>query len=33
VSLREPTGLAIGPDGSLYIADLFGNRVFRVVFP
>jgi sugar lactone lactonase YvrE/pimeloyl-ACP methyl ester carboxylesterase len=33
VSLREPTGLAIGPDGSLYIADLFGNRVFRVVIP
>jgi pimeloyl-ACP methyl ester carboxylesterase/sugar lactone lactonase YvrE len=33
VSFREPAGLAIGPDGSLYIADLFGNRVFRVVFP
>jgi pimeloyl-ACP methyl ester carboxylesterase/sugar lactone lactonase YvrE len=33
VSLGDPAGLAIGPDGSLYIADLSGDLVLRVVFP
>ena len=28
--LDEPIGLALGPDGSLYIADWFNQRVRRV---
>lgn len=28
----RPTGLAIGPDGSLYIADSVQGRVWRVIF-
>ncbi len=29
---HRPTGLAMGPDGSLYIADDQGGRIWRVVF-
>jgi sugar lactone lactonase YvrE len=29
-SLREPLGLAVGPDGSLYIADSVNHRVRKV---
>ena len=28
--LTSPGGLAIGPDGSLYVSDFVGNRVYRV---
>jgi sugar lactone lactonase YvrE/pimeloyl-ACP methyl ester carboxylesterase len=31
--LQEPAGLAVGPDGSVYIADLSGDRVRVVTFP
>ena len=30
VDLQEPTGLAVGPDGSVYIAESFGARIRRV---
>jgi glucose/arabinose dehydrogenase/mono/diheme cytochrome c family protein len=29
---HRPTGLAVGPDGSLYIADDQGGRIWRVTF-
>jgi len=29
---HRPTGLAVGPDGSLYITDDKGGRVWRVVY-
>jgi glucose/arabinose dehydrogenase len=29
---RRPTGLAVGPDGSLYIADDLGGRIWRVIY-
>ncbi len=29
---HRPTGLAVGPDGSLYIADDIGGRVWRVTY-
>ena len=28
--LNNPSGIAVGPDGSLYIADTFNNKVVRV---
>ncbi|HYL08370.1 MAG TPA: hypothetical protein VEU76_07455 [Candidatus Udaeobacter sp.] len=28
--LSRPSGLAVAPDGSLYVADYVGNRVYRV---
>jgi glucose/arabinose dehydrogenase len=29
---HRPTGLAVGPDGSLYIADDAGGRIWRVIY-
>ncbi len=29
---HRPTGLAVGPDGSLYISDDAGGRIWRVVY-
>lgn len=29
----RPTGLALGPDGSLYVADSESGRVWRIVYP
>jgi glucose/arabinose dehydrogenase len=29
---RRPCGLAIGPDGSLYVVDDAGGRIFRIVY-
>jgi glucose/arabinose dehydrogenase len=29
---HRPTGLAVGPDGALFIADDVGGRVWRVTF-
>ena len=29
---HRPTGLAVGPDGSLYISDDVGGRIWRVVY-
>lgn len=29
---HRPTGLAVGPDGSLYIADDKGGRIWRVIY-
>ena len=31
-ALHRPTGLAVGPDGSLYIADDKGGRIWRVLY-
>ncbi|MEJ2546183.1 MAG: PQQ-dependent sugar dehydrogenase [Gemmatimonadota bacterium] len=31
-ALHRPTGLAIGPDGSLYISDDSGGRIWRVLY-
>jgi glucose/arabinose dehydrogenase len=31
-ALHRPTGLAVGPDGSLYIADDKGGRIWRVFY-
>jgi glucose/arabinose dehydrogenase len=31
-ALHRPTGLAVGPDGSLYIADDKGGRIWRVYY-
>ncbi|MGH9318826.1 MAG: DUF7133 domain-containing protein [Vicinamibacteria bacterium] len=28
----RPTGLAQGPDGSLYISDSFKGRIWRVIY-
>ncbi|MEJ7812650.1 MAG: hypothetical protein WKG32_19715 [Gemmatimonadaceae bacterium] len=28
----RPSGLAIGPDGSLYVADDLGGRIWRIIF-
>lgn len=30
--LMSPTGLAVAPDGSLYVAQLFGDEISRVTF-
>jgi glucose/arabinose dehydrogenase len=31
-ALHRPTGLAVGPDGSLYIADDKGGRIWQVIY-
>jgi mono/diheme cytochrome c family protein len=31
-ALHRPTGLAVGPDGAMYIADDQGGRIWRVTF-
>jgi sugar lactone lactonase YvrE len=33
VSLSGPSGMALGPDGSVYFADVFGNRVKKLSNP
>ncbi|HXW93523.1 MAG TPA: c-type cytochrome [Terriglobales bacterium] len=29
---HRPTGLAVGPDGSLYVSDDVGGRIYRIVY-
>ncbi len=29
---HRPTGLALGPDGSLYVSDDFGGRIYRIFY-
>ena len=31
-ALHRPTGLAVGPDGSLYVSDDRGGRIYRIVY-
>ncbi|MGH7530275.1 MAG: PQQ-dependent sugar dehydrogenase [Gemmatimonadales bacterium] len=31
-ALHRPTGLAVGPDGSLYVSDDKGGRVYKIVY-
>ena len=31
-ALHRPTGLAVGPDGSLYVSDDSGGRIWRVLY-
>jgi glucose/arabinose dehydrogenase len=31
-ALHRPTGLAVGPDGSLYVSDDAGGRIWRIVY-
>jgi glucose/arabinose dehydrogenase len=30
---HRPTGLAVGPDGSLYVSDDSGGRIWRIMYP
>ena len=30
---HRPTGLAVGPDGSLYVSDDSGGRIWRILYP
>ena len=32
VRAHKPTGLAVGPDGSLYVADDLGGRIYRILY-
>jgi glucose/arabinose dehydrogenase len=31
-AIHRPVGLAVGPDGSLYVSDDRGGRIYRIVF-
>jgi glucose/arabinose dehydrogenase len=31
-ALHRPTGLAVGPDGSLYVTDDRGGRLYRIMY-
>jgi glucose/arabinose dehydrogenase len=31
-AVHRPTGLAVGPDGALYITDDTGGRIYRVTY-
>lgn len=31
-ALHRPTGLAVGPDGSLYVGDDRGGRIYRIIY-
>lgn len=32
-AVHRPTGLAVGPDGSLYLSDDQGGRIWRIMYP